>query len=242
MLKIAKCKKGSSLLLIIFVTAVLVILITALLSLSLGDTKNSVYQNDKVQAHYIARSGIDVGKKVLDDKILNGNYASIDSIVSSVNTSATGLGSVLLKDSTDSKNIGSFTLKFEKFSPDEVKIISQSVIPKTFAVKDTVTYIVKIANAVNFENNPDDWFTGVNLAKGYGPNNDHLKGVKLGGTKVQSPQNGDPSTFRSEIIYFSSNKDNASFRQVTNSKLVTFDAFILYIEGDFLLINLVAKV
>jgi hypothetical protein len=211
------CKKGSSLILIIFVTAVLLILCTALLGLSLSDTKDSVHQNDKVQAHYIGRSGIDAGMKILKDRILNGSYQTIDSIVSSVNSYAAGLGSISIKDSAGTSSVGNFTLQYEKFGPDEIKIISKAVVPKSFEVKDTVTYIVKIANSVNFEDNPSEWFTGVNLQKGYGPNNKYLKGAKLGGKKTQSPKNGSASTFRSEIIYFLNNKDNSSFRQVPNS-------------------------
>lgn len=225
-------KKGSSLILIILVTSVLIILTTSLLSLSYSDTKNSVYQNDKVQAHYIGRSGIDVGKKILDEQILNGNFATIDSIVSSANSYVSGLEPVI-KDVTGTKTIGSFTLKYEKSNPDEIKIISTANIPKNPAVKDTVTYTVKIGNTVTFDD-ISDWFTGINLQKNYN-NSTPKKGAKLGGKKVQSPKNGGASTFRSEIIYFLNNDDNSSFRQVTNSIDVTFDAFIIYAEGKFIL-------
>lgn len=54
-----KKKKGAALVIVIMVTAVLMILGTAILNVSLSESKQASFEDKKIQAHYLARSGAD---------------------------------------------------------------------------------------------------------------------------------------------------------------------------------------
>jgi Tfp pilus assembly protein PilX len=54
---IKKKRKGAALLVVILVMAVLVILGTAILNISLSETNQAAYEDKRMQAHYLARSG-----------------------------------------------------------------------------------------------------------------------------------------------------------------------------------------
>jgi hypothetical protein len=235
-----KNKKGMVLVIVVIVMAVLIILGTALLQIAIADTKFSTLSNKKVQAHYIGRTGIEVGKKILDSAMSSETFNTIDEIAAYVQNKASALGNVPVKDAANVKDIGSFKLKFEKFGSDSIKINAYTANYPDATFNNSVTYIVKIKNSHNFEE-ADDWYNGgVNLRKNYGPDNKYIKGAKLGGkNKTQIPYNnyanGGTSTFRSEIIYFLNDENNFSLIQRPNSSTLTFDAFIVYIEGGILL-------
>ena len=80
---IPKKNKGYALVLVIVVMAVLTILGTTLLSLSLSETKLSVNQGKQLQASYIAQAGLDtVSKYIIDDptKAVDGTKIASNSI------------------------------------------------------------------------------------------------------------------------------------------------------------------
>lgn len=80
-----KLQKGYALVLVIVIAAALTILGTALLSLSLSETKLSVNQSKQLQARYIAQAGLDtVAKSIINDptKAVNGNPISSNSLTS----------------------------------------------------------------------------------------------------------------------------------------------------------------
>lgn len=83
MFKNLKTKKGYALVLVIVVMAVLTILGTALMSLSFSETRLSIKQADRLQAHYIAQTGLDtVAKYIINDptKAVNGTQISSNSL------------------------------------------------------------------------------------------------------------------------------------------------------------------
>jgi len=53
-------KKGSTLVMVIALVAIMSVFILALLTITVGDKKAVVQQDDKIQSHYIARAGIEI--------------------------------------------------------------------------------------------------------------------------------------------------------------------------------------
>jgi len=85
MSKILKTQKGYALVLVIVLAAALTILGSALLSLSLSETKFSINQSNQLQARYISQAGLDtVAKYVINDptKAVNGTQISSNSFIS----------------------------------------------------------------------------------------------------------------------------------------------------------------
>jgi len=85
MRKNLKPQKGYALVLVIVVAAALTILGSALMTLSLSETKFSINQSNQLQARYISQAGLDtVAKYVINDptKAVNGTQISSNSFIS----------------------------------------------------------------------------------------------------------------------------------------------------------------
>lgn len=207
--------------------AVFTILGAALFSASLGDTKHAISQDRKTQAHYIARSGVYVGLDILDKQLISKKYTDLNTLIIDLNTTASLL-------STENKKVGdkgNYTITYEKFSPNEVKIKSIGKLADSSNIEEIVTLTVSIQLAIGMQSNPREWFTGINLQKGLRKSSKYIgSGVELAGNPVQSPKNGDDSIFQGSLIYFRDSR-GTSFRQIMNSVGVTFDAEIIYYES-----------
>lgn len=233
-------RKGSALLITILIMAVLTIIGASLLSLSLADTRNSVSQDKKTQAHYIGRSGVYVGYDLLNKQLASKDYSELDTLVTDLNTAA---GSLSASNKLVSDK-GSFSLSYERFSPDEIKISSTGTTAGANAYSELVTFIVKVMPAMSMQSNPDEWITGVNLKKGVlgGASNIYLgKGVELSGRPIQSPQNSAvDATYQASVLYFkdwTGGHSSLSLQQKPESKTVNFDAEIIYFESGVELNN-----
>lgn len=221
-------RQGSALLITILIMAVLIILGTSLLTLSLGDTRNSVYQDKKTQAHYIGRSGVYVGYDLLNKQLAASDYADLNTLVADLNSSA---GSLSSSDKIVSDK-GSFSLSYERFSTDEIKINSTGTTAGVNPNSELVTFIVKVKPAIAMQDNPDAWINGINLIKGITKSIHYLgKGVRLEAKPIQSPQgSGTSSTYQASLFYFADH-NGLALKQITNSIPITFDAEIIYFES-----------
>ena len=54
-----KNNKGFALPLVIFIVLILAVLMTSILTTSVADVRHAVYQDNKIQANYLARSAVD---------------------------------------------------------------------------------------------------------------------------------------------------------------------------------------
>ncbi|MBX4270190.1 pilus assembly PilX N-terminal domain-containing protein [Clostridium estertheticum] len=107
-----KPKKGYALVLVIVTAAALTILGTALLSLSLSETKLSINQSKQLQARYIAQAGLDaVAQYIINDST---NLSTIRKTQISSNVSIAGgrfvttITSVDNNDTITLKSVGTF--------------------------------------------------------------------------------------------------------------------------------------
>jgi len=220
--------KGSALVITILVMAVLAILGVSLLSVSLADTKNSAWQDKKTQAQYIGRSGVYVGLDLLNKKLASKDYADLNTLVTDLNTAAHSLSgsNILVSDK------GSFSLSYERFNPDEIKINSTGVTAGANILSQLVTLIVKVTPAMSMQQNPDVWINGINLTKGVTKSVNYLgKGVRLEAKPIQSPQGSATSSYYQASLFYFADHSGLSLKQITNSIPITFDAEIIYFES-----------
>lgn len=231
-----KNNKGSALITSILVFAVLIILGTSLLSVSYADTTFASHQSNKIQAHYLGRSGVNIGLKILNNELTSTTYNDLDVLTTALNNDAATLLNPPSDPDNDPNsykvgNAGSFNLSFQRYDTRGIKIISEGIVNGTSQTTETVTLTVKTKLPTQMYNNPGEWVTGINLNKGINPNlsGSYLgKGILLEGHPVQSPKgSNNPSTFQASIIYFT-DYNGISLRQINNSTPITFDAEIIY--------------
>lgn len=244
-----KKHKGIALVTAIMISAVLSILVISILGVSLADKNHAVNYDKNSQAHYIARSGIAVGLKVLDNELSDlineikddpSKTITIDSLVSTANSYAnqsSNLKNVAFKDAS-ANIIGTYSISYEKFGPEQVKIISDAEANGSTNPKDRVTLIINVKTGTNYYTNPAEWLNGGSqtLQTGVSTNN-HLKhSVKLNGkgNSIKIPSNSgngaNDSIYKAQIIYFTDEK-GTSFQQLNNVIGVTFDAEIIFFES-----------
>lgn len=232
-----KSKKGAALVTVIMIMLVLTILGFSILGVSLAEAKHAEWEDKRIQSHYIGRSGVYVGLKILDDKLAAEYVTDINTLVSDLNTYVNTMDASTFK--VEGK--GNFTLKYEVFESGNVKIRAVGTAAGNPSVSQTVTYTVKIVPAMNMNINPTVWISGVNLKHGINPSDKDMsflgKGVMLSSKPIQSPMGGDkPSTFQASIIYFR-DSNGLCFKQLTNSVPITLDGEIIYFESEVELEN-----
>jgi hypothetical protein len=227
--------KGSTLILVIIVLAVFSILSVSLLQVGLADAIHAIFEDNRIQASYIGRSGVSVGMKILDNKLFSNTYGTLDALITDLNNYVSGK-SYPVKDTRNINNVGSFTLSYEKFNPGQIKIISKGIASRKPTTSSTTTFIINVTLAISTHSNPAEWINGINLSHSVSPATPNAnyqgKGVVLENRPNQSPQGGhNPSTFRASIIYFRDH-DGVSLRQIQNSVPITFDTEIAYFETE----------
>lgn len=245
-----KKNKGIALVTVIMISAVLSILVISILGVSLADKNHAVNYDKNSQAHYIARSGVAVGLKVLDNKLSDlineikddpSKTITIDSLVSTANSYAnqnSNLKNVAFKDAS-ANLIGTYSISYEKFGPEQVKIISDAEANGSTNPKDRVTLIINVKTGTNYLTNPEEWLNGGSHVFKTGVNtNNYLKhSVKLNGkgNPIEIASNGkdgkDFSYYKAQIIYFTDEK-GISFKQIDTVVGITFDAEITFFESS----------
>lgn len=228
-----KRKKGSALVTVVMIMLVLTILGLSLLGVSLAEAKHAEWEDKRIQSHYIGRSGVYVGLKILNDLLIEEDVTDINTLVTKLNITISALDAGTFKVGDK----GSFTLKYEVFESGNVKIRSVGTTAGSSSVSETVTYTVKIIPSMSMQTNPDVWVSGINLKHSINPSNPALrflgKGVLLSSKPIQSPQGGgeaNASIFQASVIYFRNN-NGLCFKQITNCAPITFDSEIIYFES-----------
>lgn len=225
-----KKKKGLALITVVVVMLVLSILGLSLLGVSLAEAKHAEWEDKRIQAHYIGRSGVYVGIKMLDAKLASENITNINTFVTQLNSYVATLDSSTFKVGDK----GTFTLKYEVFESGRLKIRCVGTVNGNPNMSETVTYAVEMIPSMSMLDNPDVWISGINLRHNINRSTNFLgKGVMLSSKPIQSPMGGGASadsTFQASVIYFKNN-NGISFKQITNSVDITFDSEILYFES-----------
>lgn len=236
-----KRQKGSALVTVILVMAVLTILGGALLELSLSEVKLAVNQQYKNQAHYLGRSGVYAGLKMLEDKLSSGGYTDMGLLVSDLNAAAPSGSKIGVSGA------GSFNLDFSSPESGMIKIKSIGYSNSMGNVTDTVSLLVnvKLPNMDNIKTNPVEWFQGntVNGSRQQELAHFITPSVNFPGCLVNLDGNNKPirynqggsdadSIFQASVIAFTSyGKGIPCFSQDSNSLSATFDAEIIFF-GD----------
>lgn len=228
---------GTALPIVLMIFVVLLILGIAMLGITLSEAKQSTWQNNRVQAHYLARSGVQHGIKLFESKA--GFPGSISQLTAVLNTLAGNVGTTKMEYPLITN--GKYDIYFEEGTySGEIKIVSKGIINGNWGSTQTVSYTQVIEDSFNYNDPSSAWLTGINLDKGITTSQSYInKAVMVESKKntssIQSPKgSSNPSTFQATIIAFRDFK-NRSLRQVTNSVSVTFDAQLMFFLGDIIL-------
>ncbi|MGM0395605.1 MAG: hypothetical protein ACQEP4_00950 [Bacillota bacterium] len=227
-----KNRKGSVLPLVLVVFMVLFILGMALLSLSLADAKQATWQNNRVQAHYLGRSGVHYGLELLDDELINPYTGDMLQLVQVLESK--------VSNPYEIPGVGTFTVDFEPgLYTGELRIISEGTTYGQISTSKTVTYSRELGNNYSYTNPAGEWLTGINLDKGINPltlNKSFLGHAVMIESKnskstIQSPKgSSNPSTFQASVVVLR-DYQGQSLRQITNSVDLTFDAELIFFNG-----------
>lgn len=247
-----KKEKGAALVWVICISLVLMILGSTLLDITLANARQAANYADKNQASFLARSGVDIGLKMLQQKLYDSNdgeaaYADRTALINALNAQAGDRDFVV-------DGAGSFRLRFQDLSDGtgNMKIIGVGKSDGANGTEDTVTLTLKLSmgSSSNIIENPSDWFSSngnslknmnsQKILRHKVPADTKYIGKMVmlnGGVKpVKYPQGGGEdaeSVFRASVIAFKCYKDGiACFSQDSNKLNVTFDAEIIYFGGN----------
>lgn len=238
-----KNKNGAAIPIVLMVFAVLIILGIAMLQIALSDTKMANWQGNRVQAHYLSRSGIYHGINILNTKLDSEDYTDTIPVLANQLNALVPNGIDNLKIFTWD-DIGNYTIQFEStgFS-GEIKITSSGSTIGHNPASSTITYIKKLDTGLKLTPTGDAWVDGQrNLGQDVDTINDSFLGEAVlfeslnTNQALHSPKTKN-SIYQASIIYISEN-DGLSMDFTDNSDAAVLDAEIIYFSGT---INLADK-
>lgn len=233
--------KGSVLVTVIIIMVVSTTLGLALLNVSFSETKHSVLQEKKIKAHYLARSGVNVGLEVLKNKTPYNK--DIQDLINELNNWASDSASFDFPAQINTNE--EFTLTFELIGSREIKIIAEGIVRGKNVVKEVVTLRVKMLTSLLTGGKAEEWYVSHNSHNLKHSNNldnggyTYLgKGVLLegkGNSSTHFPSNaggeGALSTFQASIMQFIKNNNNISLAYSGRVQDTRFDAEIIIFDG-----------
>lgn len=231
---IQKKKSGAALVVVIMVMAVLMILGTAILNISLSESKQASLEDKKVQAHYLARSGADATLNAWENS----------------ETKPSGTSTVYLNSSNEftntvpSNEIGRFDVTVIPPAEGGTDTVITSV-GTVGAVTQTVTVTIKnmtttvqvppsITDTVSGDSL--DWykFTSGQINTGNNTKGPNGKAVKLEAKKsLKIPNKNSPAAyFEADKIYFVSPVQVWHNSIVLTSSVIAFDDMVDFSNND----------
>ena len=235
--KYLNSKRGAALPTVLMVMVVAMILIVALLNVALAETNFAARQERRTQAHYLGRSGVNVGLEMLENKVPYDN--DITDLVNELNTWA---------NSVSPASIGTnetFDLSYELIGPREIKIISEGNVSGGQNVQDTVTLRVRMLTSLLTGGKAEEWYSGnsatlTHSVNPYGGGHTYLgQGIYLEGknnTATLFPSNsGGESIFQASVMQFLKNSNNVSLSYSGQTQPTRFDSEILIFDGRIIM-------
>lgn len=127
-----KNSKGAALATTLFVMMVLSLLAIIIFDISIADTRHSIRNEKGIQAHFIARAGVNLGEKLLDQQLQANTYFDMATVVSGMNAFIASLQTsnpdyFIVKEGTVVQGI--FTIQYEEVNSTTIKILSTGTIP-----------------------------------------------------------------------------------------------------------------
>lgn len=218
------CNRGFAIPLVMIILVVLSVLIMALMNMSMGDAKAAAWQTNTTQAHYLGRSGVHSGVKILQQQLSAGTYTDINTAITAANNHIASNGGPTFSVA----GVGTYTIGFTVIDSQTIKITS---VGTANGSNRTVTLTTRLSFPASTVTNPDNWVAGINLTHSVNTGANYLgQGVTLEGKPIRSPQGGNnPSTFQASSIIFT-DYGGLSLKQINNSVHITFDSEILYFQ------------
>ena len=224
MYRYLKNQKGAALVWSIIVLLVLSILGVALLNISLSEAKHSIYSQRKVQAYYLAMSGVEAGftkaKNITSKNTANEIATEASSQINSGSISGTG----------------NYVVSFAAIGDSGLKITSTGTVPP--GINDTVSLIAEIVPADSeWVPAPNHWLQNRNTIAHGVSDGDYAymnKGIAFTGP-YKSPSAGGPSTFRASLILFQGIDRNGVTLQQQPNNDVTIDTKVVFFNEGIVL-------
>lgn len=230
-----KNNKGFVLPGVLLIMLVLIVLGMAFIFISSGEATHAISHEKSIQSHYMARSGVEVGKNAFYDFAIdpiNSSLTDINDLISSANLLS--LNSSITD--ADGDVIGNYEISYALSGQNQVKVISDGIAQGPLSSSKTVTYTMTVTPRGVWKDAPTEWVRGnrQNLWDDVDPNLiDFLgEGVLFSGAPTKSPQSGAASTFRASIMYFiGTDSKGDTFWQQPQTNNFAFDAEIIKFDG-----------
>lgn len=238
-------RNGIALPSVIFIFLILFMLGLSILQFSVSDARNTTWQNNRVQSHYLARSGVLIGIDKVQSELNSYEYlGTVQEIATSLNSKFANPYSIV--------NAGTYTVNFSVTPSNELMI--SSVGTTTLATPNAtnaVTFTKKLTKGSEglfiFEDASSKWFhtNAFSLAPGVYPDapsnvNSYDKSflgraAKLESTKAEmlNPSVGSPSdasVFRASILAIG--EYNGISIEARSNSFGVFDSEIIFINGS----------
>lgn len=223
---------GYALVWVLITMVVLSILGVGIYTVSFAETNHAVRSERSMQTGYVARSGVELGFKLLGTV---GNKNNVDAIVSAAN-GLTGLNGSL--------GNGSYTITYSQQGGAYIVVNSVANNSSDNSIQSGVSLYVpvemmSVSGDMNWEEAPKSWKRADNLWDNVNPDSDvdvDLTGrsILFTGAPTKSPQNSkDPSTFRATVMLFRGiDNKGVTFLQQNNTNHISFDTEVMIFEGD----------
>lgn len=240
-----KSESASALILTLVIMLVVSIFIATLFTTSIAETKIATTLESNVYAHYLGRSGVNLGLEKMRDVIKADNPGETDGYVGTdpakddieefkdmLNTWAAGISPVTVSSNE------SFTLSFELVGDRKIKIISTGIKQGNIVSNETVTLTVEMLPNLLTGGRADNWYNGNQvLDHKISPAGESYlgQGVLLEGKAKQAtklPSNSGSPIYRASVIQVQKEKDGL-YCMVENGKSVdfTFDVELVFFGG-----------
>lgn len=240
---ILKDKRGMAIPIVLLIMVVLLIFSLALMGSSLAETKFAVYQNQQVQSHYLARSGVQLGYERLATLTDTGYEGTLDELVDDLNGS--GAYDAANPEKIDVVSTDKYAdLYFEMIGRD-IKIVSKGVVNTGSNIADVVTLTVRMNISLLNSTRPSEWYNGTTLA--HSNTTSYIgKGVPLyasennNNSPTHFPSNQE-SWFQATIMKFLEDRNGVSLAYNGTTDTTNFDAEIFIFDGDVELNGVLSK-
>lgn len=232
MINLPNKRKGSALVIVIMISCVIIILCTSIIGVGYADATHSIRQEKSVQAYQIARSGVNIGVKKLENAINAANsagkyFSNVNDFISSP------IVQPYFNDFNDSLGInGQYNVQFitdsEYTDKDVIKIYSEGTVNNV----KTTTALQVYLSCPNI--NPEGWINnGWNIKSGNFSMNKKAVVFKTGKTLGHSVKKdaSSPTVFKAPSIHFTDLDNNGFAAELTNKPFTLNSNFITFAGG-----------
>ena len=240
MLKLIRNEKGAALPMVVIIFMILMMLGIAFLRTSESDAQQTSWQNNRVQAHYLGRSGVEHGLNRLINKLETEEYTdTVQQLIIDLNS--------VYSDTYTLDDTGTYTIHFDEgIYTRQIRITSVGNATGRMNAEKTVSYMVDLIPPYGFEiagiwsNNAGVLNHGVNPASPESPQS--LLGLAVlldsesnNALTIKSAAN-QQGYYQASLMAFM-DFQGESLEVQNNAQSMTFDSEVILFPGEVMFPN-----